>query len=130
MTHMSDIIRAAKCYNDTGALEQLLDTIKDYYKPPPPLECFVCGATEEDTETEWNQFQWPGLMEIEITVAAGEEGYSHVKKYVCARDQVRITDALVELGFGDHRHGSTTAMEAPDNICGGYGKCELGTPEE
>lgn len=128
MTITSEVFRLVGIYRHTGDREAFDAALDKLYAPPPEDTCSWCGATDSDTEDM--EFEWPGLVDIEITVAQYEEGYSHVKKFVCSKDYYKVIPPLVELGFGDHRHGGICHLEADDAECGGYGKCTLGDPDE
>lgn len=77
----------------------------------PPVECAVCGWTEE-------------LIDFRVIVADGEEGYGDVLQYRCSEHCIEVLDGLKGLGFVTHEHGSTALLE--DTSCVGstqYGSC-------
>lgn len=91
---------------------------------PPPPACSICGATEADTEQD--DFEWPGLIDIEVTTAVGEEGYAAVTQLYCARCWGPAIEVIKSLGFRNHHHGSIDYLE--DEECPGWGRCP--TPTE
>lgn len=80
----------------------------------PPNTCFQCGMTEEDSFDSWGM----PLTDALVIVAYGEEGYSHIQKYVCGGHLAWLQDEFRRMGFVSHHHGSTTLLE--DQDCPGY----------
>jgi hypothetical protein len=96
--------------------------------PSPPLpvaHCALCGLTEEENRKWYGS----GLVPVELIVNSGEEGFSDVKRFYCDEHIDDVRNAVLMLGLGSHRHGSTTFIEADPTICGGYGKCKFFDPE-
>jgi hypothetical protein len=114
---------------EEAALELLRDKGYRVTPPPPqppPRRCAVCKVSEEDEY----------LTDFRVTVAAGEEGFSDVRRFFCEVHMIPVIDSLMEMGFESHHHGSTTFLANEDHPpCGGYGRCMLydgldSTPEE
>lgn len=84
------------------------------YPPLPENTCFICGRTDSDNY----EAGWGPCVDVTVQVAYEEEGFSHVKKYVCNDHLIDMVDAFKALGFRSHHHGSTTLLE--DDTCPGY----------
>ena len=69
--------------------------------------CAVCRRTADEVDYE-------PLTDVTVVVADGEEGYSNVTLLLCNDDLITVTGGLQDLGFIDHRHGSTSSLEDPD----------------
>lgn len=76
--------------------------------------CFICGRTDSDNYEEG----WGPCVDVAVLMAYEEEGFSHVKKYVCNDHLIEMVDRFKALGFVSHHHGSTTLLE--DDTCPGY----------
>lgn len=117
MISQRDIIDAARrLYYDQceDKLESLVQVVMDYFKPPEDNKCFKCGCTDSDN---WDNGFGP-CVDVCVMIANGEEGFSHISKYVCNDHLIEIVDAFKALGFRSHHHGSTTLLE--DDQCPGY----------
>lgn len=75
-----------------------------------PRRCSRCGVTENDAE-------WEMLFDVRVITADGEEGFADVVQLLCNDHLIEVTEALVALGFKDHRHGGANFLE--DNHCPG-----------
>lgn len=101
-------------------------TVRAPAPPPPRHTCLVCGTTQEGEG--W--YPEPYMTDVTVVTAQGEEGYAHETRYVCLEDVClqELTDALVKLGFGSHRHGGINFLEVTD--CPGASKTsDCPTPE-
>lgn len=85
-------------------------------QPEPTYHCAICRITPEELDYE-------PLTDVTVVVADGEEGYSSVTLLLCEDDLARVADGLQELGFTDHRHGSTSTLEDPR--CPGFHDMDL-----
>lgn len=74
-------------------------------------KCSKCGKDIE--ETEWGMF-----FDISVIVADREEGFAYVTQYLCDTCFDVMLDAIIELGFVDHRHGGINYLEDM-NCCDG-----------
>jgi hypothetical protein len=111
------IIDAARYYyhqsdKDKG-LAVLLKVIEEQFTPPPDNECFRCGMT--DSENEDNGYG--GLIDFRVITSEGEEGYANELRFVCQDHFEELSEALIDLGFGSHRHGGINFLE--DDKCPG-----------
>lgn len=94
-------------------------TIVPPVRPDPVDHCAICGMTgDENSETFGG---W--LIEVTLQVDVGEEGGSEVTRFYCDEHVDDVRNAVLPLGLGSHRHGSTTLIEADTSVCGGYGTC-------
>lgn len=81
-------------------------------------KCSKCGKDAEETE-------WGTLLDISVITADGEEGFAYVTQLLCDTCFNTVLNAIVELGFVDHRHGGINYLEDM-NCCNGikaYEKC-------
>lgn len=93
----------------------LYDDLRLKDQPPPERRCSRCGATEDDTD----EMEWPGLIDVRVVTAEGEEGYGDVTQLLCANCFPTVQGALHELGFKHHHHGGANFLE--DEGCPGAG---------
>lgn len=77
--------------------------------------CSQCGISEDDDYDNY-------LVDFTLTVADGEEGFAQVTQFICGNCHDKMAEALIALGFKDHRHGGINFLEAKD--CGGWSKCQ------
>lgn len=77
--------------------------------PPPPRRCHWCERTEDDNLADG----YGPLVDITVVTAEGEEGYAFERRLACHEHLESITEELVGLGFGNHRHGGINFLEDP-----------------
>lgn len=115
--------------SETQAVQKLVALGYTVTPPRPPLpiaHCAICGISEDEQDETYG---WP-LLPIQVIVNSGEEGFSDVKRFYCGEHSDDVINALLPLGLGSHRHGSTTLVESDPAVCGGYGKCPYFKPDE
>lgn len=76
--------------------------------------CRVCGSTDEYNE----ESGYGPLVDIQVIVANGEEGFAEPIRYFCWKHAEKVLDDLITLGFAVHRHGGANFLEPHD--CPGY----------
>lgn len=94
---------------EIARLEERLDHLRA--TEDPTYSCANCGRSKDDVD-------YGLLTDVTVIIADGEEGYSNVTLLLCDDDLVRVALGLRNLGFIDHRHGSTSTLESPN--CAGY----------
>lgn len=75
--------------------------------PQPPCECSECGISDKEDY----------LVEFRVQIASGEEGYSDVTIYRCDLHSSELMEAIFEMGFLTHHHGTISYLE--DTRCPG-----------
>lgn len=81
---------------------------------PEPV-CSRCGKTDDDTM----DLEWPGLIDVRVITAEGEEGYDDVTQLLCADCFPGVMDAIQGAGFKHHSHGGIRYLD--DQRCPGAG---------
>lgn len=111
--------------NLTDAEQAFLQSLHRDWEPPQN-HCHWCGKSDDDNEDDG----FGPLVDFQVLVADGEEGYSRVLRYACQDHHEWLADQLVELGFGIHAHGGICFLE--DQRCPGYTDLSSScpTPEE
>jgi hypothetical protein len=123
VTHDAETEAAIK-----GAIARLRGQGYEVSPPPLPLpvaHCAICGIGEDENR----EIYGGPLIPVQLLVNTGEEGFSDVKRFYCDEHIDDVRNAVLPLGLGSHRHGSTTIVESDPSVCGGYGKCPHFDPE-
>lgn len=86
-----------------------VEKAKEYV--PPRHRCVRCGKRQDST-----RYPEPYMTDVTVEIAGGEEGHTIITKYVCLENSClnEMTDALMALGFKDHRHGGINFLEPQD----------------
>lgn len=71
--------------------------------------CRVCGE-KDDSNGGLNGY----LTDFTVTIAEGEEGYSHIASHLCEVCLETVTEALAGVGVSIHAHGGICFLEARD----------------
>jgi hypothetical protein len=95
--------------------------IKEPLPKPEPNRCFVCGITDDYDAPDDDIADL--LVPIQVIVSEGEEGQANELRYFCYFHFTLVTEPLIKLGFGSHRHGGINFLE--DESCGGYYECDV-----
>lgn len=107
---MSDLDAAIESLRRAGYI------VREPTPPPPENFCYKCGKTDSENEEDG----FGPCVDIRVIVAYGEEGYDDVTHYVCNDHLVSVTKALIDLGFGVHKHGGIHFLEIED--CPGFSR--------
>lgn len=94
--------------------EALKKHLDERFAPPPDNTCHWCGKSDTENEDDG----YGPCVDITVITANGEEGFAQVTRYACFEHLEEIAEALIALGFGQHRHGGSNFLEP--RSCPGY----------
>lgn len=112
-------------HNAKISTDELTLWANEFFRPPPEHTCHWCGKTDSENEDDG----YGPLVDIFVLVANGEEGQAEQLRYVCNDHLIEQSRALINLGYGVHKHGGTNFLEPMD--CPGYDHMDdCPTPED